>query len=67
MGILIHRPNTDDLDTLIKLIETSKVKPIVDKIYPLDKAAEALRYFEEGHAKGKVVITAEHDKEREKR
>jgi NADPH:quinone reductase-like Zn-dependent oxidoreductase len=60
MGILIHRPNTGDLDSLIKLIETGKVKPIIDKIYPLSNAAEALRYFEEGHAKGKVVIEIEH-------
>ncbi|MBC8233279.1 zinc-binding dehydrogenase [bacterium] len=60
MGILFHKPNTDDLDSLIKLIETGKVKPILDKIYPLSKAAEALRYFEAGHAKGKVVITLEH-------
>jgi NADPH:quinone reductase-like Zn-dependent oxidoreductase len=62
MGILIHRPNTKDLGTLIKLIETGKVKPIIDRIYPLSNAAEALRYFEEGHAKGKVVITLEHKK-----
>jgi NADPH:quinone reductase-like Zn-dependent oxidoreductase len=60
MGILLHRPNTDDLNSLIKLIETGKVKPIVDKIYPLSKAAEAFRYFEGGHAKGKVVIAIEH-------
>jgi NADPH:quinone reductase-like Zn-dependent oxidoreductase len=60
MGILIHKPNTGDLDYLIKLIETGKVKPIIDKIYPLSNATEALRYFEEGHAKGKVVITVEH-------
>jgi NADPH:quinone reductase-like Zn-dependent oxidoreductase len=64
MGILIHKPNTDDLDSLIKLIETGKVKPVIDKIYPLSNAAEALRYFEEGHAKGKVVINMEHNQGR---
>jgi NADPH:quinone reductase-like Zn-dependent oxidoreductase len=67
MGILIHKPNTDDLDSLIKLIETGKVKPIIDKIYPLSDVAKALRYFDEGHAKGKVVIALEHGKEREKK
>ena len=55
---LLHKPNKN-LDSLIKLIETGKVKPIIDKIYPLSKAAEALRYFGEGHAKGKVVISLE--------
>ncbi len=59
MVMLMHKPNKD-LDSLTKLIETGKVKPIIDKRYPLSEAAEALRYFGEGHAKGKVVITLEH-------
>ena len=60
MSLLLHKPNKD-LDSLIKLIETGKVKPIIDKVYPLSKTAEALRYFGEGHAKGKIVITVEHN------
>jgi len=58
MGMLMHKPNKD-LDSLTELVEIGKVKPIIDKIYPLSNAAEALQYFGEGHVKGKVVITLE--------
>ncbi|GAI14513.1 unnamed protein product, partial [marine sediment metagenome] len=37
--------------------EAGKVKPVIDKRYPLSEAAEAFRYLEEGHAQGKIVIT----------
>ena len=42
-----------------ELLEASKVKPVIDRRYPLGETAEAIRYLEEGHAKGKVVITVE--------
>ncbi len=45
-----------DLATLRDLIESGKVKPVIDRRYPLDQTAEALRYLETGHARGKVVI-----------
>jgi NADPH:quinone reductase-like Zn-dependent oxidoreductase len=46
-----------DLGFITGLIETGKVRPVIDKRYPLDRAAEAFRYFEKGHARGKVVVT----------
>jgi len=60
MGLMLHKPNKD-LDSLTKLIETGKVKPVIDKCYPLAETPEAFQYFGEGHAKGKVVITLEHN------
>ncbi len=46
-----------DLAALAELIETGKVTPIIDRTYPLRDAAEAFRYLDEGHARGKVVIS----------
>jgi NADPH:quinone reductase-like Zn-dependent oxidoreductase len=56
-------PHTDqkDLLTLKELLEAGKVKPVIDRQYPLNEAAEALRYLGEGHARGKIVITVEHN------
>jgi NADPH:quinone reductase-like Zn-dependent oxidoreductase len=51
--------NQKDLVILAKLLEAGKVVPVIDRRYPLNKAAEALRYLGEGHAQGKVVITME--------
>jgi NADPH:quinone reductase-like Zn-dependent oxidoreductase len=47
----------DDLRALTDLIEAGKVAPVIDRTYPLDQAPEALRYWAEGHARGKVVVT----------
>ncbi len=52
--------NKKDLVFLKDLLETGKVVPVIDRRYPLSAVAEALRYLEEGHAQGKVVITVEH-------
>lgn len=49
--------NRDDLNTLCGMIETGKVTPVIDKRYPLTKAADAIAYVEEGHARAKVLIT----------
>jgi NADPH:quinone reductase-like Zn-dependent oxidoreductase len=49
--------NSDDMQTLRELLEAGKVKPVVDRRYPLSEVADAFRYLGEGHARGKVVIT----------
>jgi NADPH:quinone reductase-like Zn-dependent oxidoreductase len=47
----------DDLVFLRELIEAGKVTPVIDRRYPLSEVPEAIRYLEQGHAQGKVVIT----------
>jgi NADPH:quinone reductase-like Zn-dependent oxidoreductase len=56
MGALSAKPNKKDLALMKELLEAGKVVPVIDRRYPLSEVAEALRYIEEGHAKGKVVI-----------
>lgn len=51
------KPSQADLNVVKGLIESGKVKPIVDRRYPLSKTPDAMRYLEEGHARGKIVIT----------
>ena len=55
----ITTPNEPDLKFLRDLIAQGKVKPFVEKTYPMVETANALRYFEQGHARGKIVITVE--------
>ena len=50
-----------DLNYLIELFEENKLKPVIDKCFHLEKTADAFRYFGEGHFKGKIVITVEHN------
>ncbi len=49
--------NKKDLTILKELLESGNIKPVIDKRYPLSETAEAIRYLETGHARGKVVIT----------
>ena len=50
----------EDLVILGELMEAGKVTPVIDRCYSLSEVPEAIRYLEEGHARGKVVITFEH-------
>ena len=59
MGLLMHKPNKQDLSILTELFKSGKVKPVIDKCYPLSDTAEAFRHFETGQVQGKVVITVE--------
>jgi NADPH:quinone reductase-like Zn-dependent oxidoreductase len=59
MGNLAARPNQKDLVFMKELLEGGKVVPVIDRRYPLSEVPEAVRYVEEGHARGKVVITLE--------
>jgi len=57
MGSLTVKRSKKALLDLKGLIEAGKVRPVIDSAYPLHEAAEAMRYLEEGHARGKVVIS----------
>jgi NADPH:quinone reductase-like Zn-dependent oxidoreductase len=53
----IAKVDREDLVTLKELIDAGKVTPVIDRTYPLAETADALRYLEAGHARGKVVVT----------
>ncbi len=59
MGNLLAKLNQKDLVFMKELLEAGKVVPVIERRYALSQVAEALRYLEEGHAQGKVVITLE--------
>jgi NADPH:quinone reductase-like Zn-dependent oxidoreductase len=56
MGALSAQASGDDLRFLSALIEAGKLKPVIDRVYPLEQVPDAMRYLEEGHARGKVVV-----------
>ena len=58
----ISNANKEDLLVIKELLETGKVVPVIDRRYPLSETAEAIRYLETGHARGKVIIIVDsHD------
>jgi NADPH:quinone reductase-like Zn-dependent oxidoreductase len=59
MRALSSKPNQEDLLFLKELLESGKIRPVIDRCYPLNEVPEAIRYLETGHAQGKVVITIE--------
>ena len=61
MTNLSMKPNKNDLIHIKELIEAGKVKPVLDKCFPLSETPEALRYYGQGRSRGKVVINIDHD------
>lgn len=61
MGAMMTKVNQKDLVFVKELLEAGKVVPVIDRRYTLSEVPEALRYLGEGHARGKVVITVEHN------
>ena len=59
MRTLAAKSSQKDLEFIVKLVEESRIRPVIDRRYSLDKTADALRYLSEGHARGKVVINVE--------
>jgi NADPH:quinone reductase-like Zn-dependent oxidoreductase len=57
----IAKINQKDLVFLKELLEAGRLVPVIDRRNPLSEVPEAIRYLEEGHAKGKVVIAMEHN------
>jgi NADPH:quinone reductase-like Zn-dependent oxidoreductase len=55
-GLGTAKPNKKDLVFLKELLEADKIKPVIDRRYSLSEVPDAIRYVEEGHARGKVVI-----------
>jgi NADPH:quinone reductase-like Zn-dependent oxidoreductase len=60
MGMMMADPITKDLTLLADMMQSGKIKPVIDRTYKsLSEVPDAIRYLEEGHARGKVVITVE--------
>jgi NADPH:quinone reductase-like Zn-dependent oxidoreductase len=57
LAMVLAKPNQKDLTVVRDLMEAGKATPVIDKCYRLTGVAEAIRYLEQGHARGKVVIT----------
>jgi NADPH:quinone reductase-like Zn-dependent oxidoreductase len=59
--LVVARPTLKELELVQGLLEAGKVVPVIDRQYPLRETAEAIRYLEQGHARGKVVITVDQE------
>ena len=60
MGMMLAQPSTQDLTLLAEMVQSGKLKTVIDRTYKsLSEVPDAIRYVEQGHARGKVVITVE--------
>ena len=59
MGMMMADPSQKDLTVLADMMQSGKVKPVIDRTYKLSEVPQAIRYLEEGHARGKVIISVE--------
>jgi len=60
MGMMMAQPSSQDLTLLAEMVQSGKLKTVIDRTYKsLSEVPDAIRYLEEGHARGKVVITVE--------
>jgi NADPH:quinone reductase-like Zn-dependent oxidoreductase len=56
MRLLNAKPGAKDLEFILTLIAEGKVKPVIDRQFPLEETAAAMRYLGQGHARGKVIL-----------
>ena len=56
-SFFIAKPNSEDLTTLCDLVETGRVKPVIERRYAFDQIADAMSVMGEGHARGKLVVS----------
>lgn len=56
MRFLAAKPNSNDLDEIIRLVAEGKIKPVIERTYPFEQTPAAVEYLRQGHARGKVVI-----------
>jgi NADPH:quinone reductase-like Zn-dependent oxidoreductase len=59
LGTFVSSENAEDIEALGKLVDAGRITPAVDRVYPLAEAPEAIRHLQDGHARGKVVVSAE--------
>jgi NADPH:quinone reductase-like Zn-dependent oxidoreductase len=59
MGMMMADANQNDLTILADMMQSGKLKPVIDRTYKLSEVPAAIAYLEEGHARGKVIITVE--------
>jgi NADPH:quinone reductase-like Zn-dependent oxidoreductase len=61
MGMMMAEIRQEDLTAMSELMQAGKVKPVIDRTYPLSQVREAMKYLEAGHARGKVILIVEQE------